>query len=51
MELKGFTKLLLSATLLGASGQAAAQKEISFVVTNQERQTVLVPAMRGVCGR
>ena len=40
MELKGFTKLLLSATLLGASGQAAAQKEISFVVTNQERQTI-----------
>lgn len=26
MKLKGFTKLLLSATLLGASGQAAAQK-------------------------
>jgi O-glycosyl hydrolase len=40
MELKGFTKLLLSATLVGASGQAAAQKEISFVVTNQERQTI-----------
>ena len=40
MKLKGFTKLLLSATLLGASGQAAAQKEISFVVTNQERQTI-----------